>query len=354
MGKVVVMRQPVGVVGAVIPWNAPVQVAITKLFPALLMGCPIVIKPAPESPISAYLLAEAIQEAGIPEGVVSFVAGDSSIGSYLVGHSDIDMVTFTGSSVGGQAIAARCGELLRPVTLELGGKSAAIVLEGVDMKDHLPQLVGNSLRNSGQICISTNRILVHRSQRDEFTDQLVDFVASMKVGDPHEPDTDFGPLAASRRRDRVENYIASGTEQGAKIVLGGGRPGIDKGWFVEPTVFIDVENDMRIAREEIFGPVLSILTYDSEDQAIAIANDSEYGLGGAVFGDDLEHALYVASRIHTGTCAINEAPPSGGGGPFGGLKHSGMGCERGPEGLESFLETKSISLPAGFDPAATA
>jgi aldehyde dehydrogenase (NAD+) len=352
VGKVVVVRQPVGVVGAVIPWNAPVMVAVSKLFPSLLMGCPMVIKPAPESSLSAFLLAEAVEEAGIPEGVVSVVAGDVSIGASLVAHPDVDMITFTGSSAGGQAIAAKCGELLRPVTLELGGKSAAIVLEGVDMRDHLPQLVGNSLRNSGQICISTNRILVHRSQRDEFTEQLVEYVAAMKVGDPHEPDTDFGPVAAARQRDRVEGYIASGTEEGAKIVLGGSRPaGFEKGWYVEPTIFVDVDNDMRIAREEIFGPVLSVLTYDTEEEAIAIANDSEYGLGGAVFGDDVDHALEVASRIDTGTCAINEAPPSGGGGPFGGLKRSGLGYERGPEGLESFLETKSISLPAGFDPS---
>jgi len=351
VGKVVVTREPVGVTAAVTPWNSPVMVAVTKLFPALLMGCPVVLKPAPESPLSAYVIAEAVRAAGLPDGVVSIVNGRVEAGAYLVGHPGIDFVTFTGSRGGGRAIAAACGDRLRPVVLELGGKSAAVILPGVDMAPYLPSLVGNSLRNSGQICISTNRVLVHEDDRDTVVAQLADYVAAMKVGDPHDPGTDFGPLAAARQRDNVERFIASGRAAGAKVVLGGGRPAAQpKGWYVEPTIFTEVDNRMEIAQEEIFGPVLSVISYRDEAEAIAIANDSVYGLGGAVFADDVEHGLEVAAKIVTGTCAVNGGPPSGGGGPFGGRKQSGLGCERAVEGLQSFLELKSVALPAGYQP----
>ena len=327
------------------------MVAISKLVPSLLMGCPIILKPSPESPLSAYLLAEAIEEANLPEGVVSILAGDRDLGAYLVAHPSIDKVTFTGSSSAGEIIATKCGELLRPATLELGGKSAAIILEGTDMGPHLPTLVGGSLNVSGQMCVATTRILVHETQHDQFVEQLVDYVSKLKIGDPHDADTYFGPLVASRQRQRVEEYIASGLSQGAKVVLGGGRPmGFDKGWYVEPTIFIDVESKMRVAQEEIFGPVLSILTYSTEDQAVTLANDTMYGLGGAVFADDPGQGLAVASKMATGTCSINEGSLVGGGGPFGGHKRSGMGLERGPEGLEAFLKVKSISLPVGYEP----
>jgi aldehyde dehydrogenase (NAD+) len=352
VGKVLVMREPVGVTAAVTPWNSPVMVALSKLFPSLLMGCPIVLKPAPESPLSAYLIGEAVSAAGIPEGVVSIVNGDAGIGAYLVGHSGIDHVTFTGSTNGGRAIGAACANKLRSVTLELGGKSAAVILPGVDMTPYLPALVGNSLRNSGQICISTNRVIVHADDRDRVVEQLVEHVSKLKVGDPHEADTDFGPLAAARQRENVERFIASGVAEGAKIVLGGGRPADQPtGWYVEPTIFVDVDSKMEIAQEEIFGPVLSVITYSDEDEAIAIANDSKYGLGGAVFAKDPEHGIEIASKIITGTCAVNGGPPSGGGAPFGGRKDSGLGYERDVEGLESFLELKSVTLPAGYEPA---
>jgi aldehyde dehydrogenase (NAD+) len=351
VGKVVVLREPVGVTAAITPWNSPVMVAVTKLFPSLLMGCPVVLKPAPESPLSGYALAEAIAAAGLPEGVVSIVNGGVEAGAYLVGHPGVDFVTFTGSRGGGRAIATACGDRLRPVVLELGGKSAAVILPGVDMAPYLGSLVGNSLRNSGQICISTNRVLVHEDDRDAVVGQLADYVGAMKIGDPHDPDTDFGPLAAARQRDNAERFIASGLAEGAKVVLGGGRPaGLNKGWYVEPTIFIDVDNRMEIAQEEIFGPVLSVITYREEAEAIAIANDSQYGLGGAVFAADVEHGLDVAAQIVTGTCSVNGGPPSGGGGPFGGRKQSGLGCERAVEGLESFLELKSVALPAGYEP----
>ncbi len=352
VGKVLVLREPVGVTAAVTPWNAPVMVVLSKVLPSLLMGCPIVVKPAPESPLSCYVLAEAAVEAGLPPGVLSIVNGGVEVGAYLVGHPDVDLVTFTGSVGGGKAIAETCARLLRPVTLELGGKSAALVAEGVDMRPYLQSLVDSSLRNSGQMCISTNRVLVHSSQRDELVAQLREYVSTLKVGDPDDADTYFGPLCSQRQRDIVESFISAGIEDGAKLVHGGGRPeGLEKGWFVEPTIFLDVRNDMRIAQEEIFGPVLSVISYSDEDEAIAIANDSRFGLGGTVFAPTTEHAIELASRIVTGTCAVNGGPPSGGGGPFGGRKESGLGRERSVEGLEFFLATKSVALPAGYVPA---
>jgi aldehyde dehydrogenase (NAD+) len=352
VGKVVVLREPIGVTAGVTPWNSPVMVELSKLFPSLLMGCPIILKPAPESPLSSYVIGEAVLEAGLPEGLVSIVNGGVEIGAHLVGHPGIDHVTFTGSPGGGRAIAAACAQNLRRATLELGGKSAAVVLPGVDMTPYVATLIGGSLRNCGQICVSTNRVIVHEDDRDTLVEQLVDHVAKMKVGDPHDPDTDFGPLASERQRTVVEKFIASGAAEGAKVVLGGGRPSDQPtGWYVEPTIFVDVEPSMTIAQEEIFGPVLSVLTYRDESEAIAIANDSKYGLGGAVYAADPEHGIEVAAQIVTGTCSVNGGPPSGGGAPFGGRKDSGLGYERDVEGLQAFLEIKSVTLPAGYEPA---
>jgi betaine-aldehyde dehydrogenase len=351
VGKVIVLREPAGVTAAVTPWNSPVMVAVTKLFPSLLMGCPVVLKPAPESPLSGYVIAEAVAAAGLPQGTVSIVNGRVPAGEYLVGHPGVDHVTFTGSRGGGRAIAVTCGDRLRPVTLELGGKSAAIILPGVDMAPYIPALVRQSLWNSGQICISTNRVIVHEDDRDAVVTKLADYVSGMKVGDPHDAGTEFGPVASARQRDTVERFIASGRAQGAKVVLGGGRPaGLPRGWYVEPTIFTGVHNDMEIAQEEIFGPVLSVISYRDEADAVKIANDSIYGLGGSVYAPDPERGLEVAAQVVTGTCAVNGGPPSGGGGPFGGRKQSGIGCERAVEGLASFLELKSVSLPAGYQP----
>jgi len=352
-GKVVVLREPLGVVAGIVPWNAPVMAALTKVLPALLMGCPILLKPAPESPLSAYLLAEAFDEAGLPPGLFSVLPGGVAVGQELVAHPGVDMVTFTGSTVAGGQIAATCGQQIKPAALELGGKSAAIVLDDADLDRYLPVLVDNALRNTGQVCVATSRILVPRSRHDEFVDRFVETVAAMNIGDPHDQQTDFGPLASARQRERVEGYIAAGREEGAKVVLGGGRPaGLDRGWFVEPTIFVNVDPSMTIAQEEIFGPVLAVLAYDSDDDAVAIANDSPYGLGGAVYTSDPDRALAVAGRMRTGTCQVNDALPAGGGGPFGGYKQSGLGRERGPEGLESFLELKSVAFGAGSEPPA--
>ena len=355
LGKVVVARRPIGVMAGIIPWNGPIAMIIVKMVPALLAGCPIIIKTAPETPLSAYLLAEATIEAGLPEGVLSIIAGGREIGEYLVTHPGVDRVTFTGSTAAGRRVGELCGGLLRGVTLELGGKSAALLLDDIDLDQRLPALIASSMPNNGEVCYATTRLLVPRSRSTEIVQRLVDHVGNLNVGDPHAPDTDVGPLVASRQRDRVEGYIKSGLEQGATIALGGGRPaGLATGWYVEPTIFTGVDNSMRIAREEIFGPVLSVIEYDDEDEAIRIANDSEYGLGGAVFTEDVARGYSIATRIHTGTFQVNDAPPGGGGAPFGGVKSSGLGRERGREGYESYFDITAIALPAGVEPPVAA
>jgi aldehyde dehydrogenase (NAD+) len=350
-GKVVVTRRPVGVIAAVIPWNAPISTVISKMLPPLLAGCPVIVKCAPETPLSVYLVAEAAIEAGLPEGVLSILAGGRELGEYLVTHPGVDRVSFTGSSAAGRRVAELCGGLLRGVTLELGGKSAAVLLDDLDLDRHVGAIIASSLPNNGQVCYATTRVLVPKSRSSEIVRRLVEQVGTMTVGDPHSSDTDLGAVVGARQRDRVEGYIKSGQDEGAKIALGGGRPdGLTTGWYVEPTIFIEVDSSMRIAREEIFGPVLCVQEYEDEDQAVAIANDSDYGLGGAVFTDDLQRGLTMAARIRTGTCKVNEAPPGGGGAPFGGVKSSGLGRERGREGHDSYFELSSITLPAGFEP----
>ncbi|QXW01328.1 aldehyde dehydrogenase [Rhodococcus globerulus] len=350
-GTVLVDRQPVGVVAAVIPWNGPVPLVLGKIYPALLAGCPVIVKPAPETPLSAYLVAEAAVEAGLPKGLLSILPGGRELGEYLISHPGVDRVSFTGSTAAGRRIASICGDRLTRTTLELGGKSAAVLLDDVDLDAHLPLLIDSSLPNNGQVCHATTRILVPRLRSAEVTERLVEAVSQMQVGNPHDEGIDVGPLVSDRQRDRVESYIEVGVREGATIVCGGRRPDIGMGWYVTPTIFSGVSNSMKIAREEIFGPVLCLIEYDTVDEAIDIANDSEYGLGGAVFTSDVKRGVEVASRIETGTCRINEGLSGGGGGPFGGVKHSGLGREYSREGIESFYEIKSITLPLGFDPA---
>lgn len=351
-GKILVTRDPIGVVAGIVPWNGPIMAILSKMFSALLTGCPIVLKPPPETPLSPYLISDALVEVGLPDGVVSILPGGREVGEYLVGHPGIDKVTFTGSSAAGARVAALCGEQLKTVTLELGGKSAAIVLPDADLDRDLATMIGGSLPNNGQVCNATTRILAPRNRSAELVDRLVAAVGSMTVGDPHESTTDFGPLVASRQRDRVEGYISTGLAEGAVLALGGGRPASQPlGWYVEPTIFTGVSNSMQIAREEIFGPVLVVIDYDTVDEAIAIANDSDYGLGGAVYTSDVDHGLEVARRIKTGTCRINEAPMGGAGGPFGGVKRSGIGRENAREGHEGYYDVKTISLPPGYVPA---
>ena len=353
-GQVRVLREPLGVVAAIVPWNAPILAAATKLFPSLLMGCPTVLKTAPQAPFSAYLLAQALGDAGLPPGVVSILPGGNDVGSYLISHPQVDSVTFIGSTETGRKIAAVCGHQLKSVSCELGGKSAAILAEGADIAKHLPALISHSLTHNGQLHNATSRLLVHHSQAADFRDALVDAVAAMPIGDPHDPATEIGPLVSDRHRNRIEGYVASGQAQGAKLVYGGTRPAhLPVGYYLQPAIFCDVRNDMAIARDEIFGPVLAVITYADEAEAIQLANDSSYGLGGSVYADDPQHALHLAGQLQTGTCAVNDAPFAGGGGPFGGAKASGLGREGGREGLYRYLQVKSIALPASW-PAETA
>jgi len=335
-----VRREPVGVVGAITPWNFPVALQIFKIAPALAAGCAIVIKPASGTVLDSYVLAEAAAEAELPPGVINWVPGDRGIGSHLVTHPGVDKVAFTGSTAAGKIIAEQCARLLRPVTLELGGKSAAILLDDADLDAVLASLPMSSVLNNGQACFSCTRILAPASRYDEFVEAIASTVGSYPVGDALDRNTVIGPMASAGHRDSVQRYIDLGADE-ARLVTGGGRSDRDRGFFVKPTVFADVDNRSRIAREEIFGPVLAIIKYQDEDDAIRIANDSEYGLGGTVWSTDRAHAIEVARRVETGTIGINGYMPDLNA-PFGGVKNSGMGRELGPESLGAYLRYKSI------------
>ncbi|MCD2197675.1 aldehyde dehydrogenase [Actinomycetospora endophytica] len=344
-GRALVLREPVGVVAAVVPWNAPLLISVMKLAPALLAGCTVVLKPAPETPLDAYLLAGLLEEAGLPEGVVNVVPADRDVSEHLVTHPQVDKVAFTGSTAAGRRIASLCGHDLKRVTLELGGKSAAVLLDDADLAGAAESLRVGSFRNSGQVCSLKTRVVVPRARQAEFLEAFSAVVGSMPVGDPADPATQIGPLVSARQRERVEGYIAAGRDQGARVVVGGGRPsGFDAGYFVEPTVFADVAPGMRIAQEEIFGPVVSVLAYDDEDEAVALANDSSYGLNGSVFTGDPGRGVALASRMRTGTVEVNGSPV-GFHAPIGGFKSSGIGREAGPEGFDAYVELKSIGLP---------
>ncbi|GAB2770101.1 aldehyde dehydrogenase [Nocardioides salsibiostraticola] len=340
---VVVRHEPVGVVAAIPPWNVPQFTIMSKLIPALLAGCTVVAKPAPESPLDTYLMAELLAEAGVPAGVVNIVAGGREVGEHLVAHPGIDKVAFTGSTAAGRKIAAVCGEQLKRVSLELGGKSAAIVLDDADLTTAIEGLKFTGLMNSGQACVAQTRILASRANYANVVDALAAGVGAMVVGDPADPATEVGPMVAQRQQERVEKYIALGQEEGARMVLGGnGMPaGLDRGWYVQPTIFADVDNRMRIAQEEIFGPVLCVIPYDDVDDAVRIANDSEYGLAGTVWTADQAAGLDVARRVRTGTYGVNTYTMDFSA-PFGGYKNSGVGREFGPEGLSQYTEMKSI------------
>jgi aldehyde dehydrogenase (NAD+) len=341
-GPVTVRREPVGVVAAVVPWNVPQFVTMTKVAPALLAGCTIVLKPAPETPLDAYLLAEMAQEAGIPPGVLNIVAAGREVGEHLVSHRGVDKVAFTGSTAAGRRIGAICGEQLKRVSLELGGKSAAIFLDDADLQASMGMLAIAALMNNGQACVAQTRILASRNRYEEVVEAVAAMVTSQPVGDPADPATGIGPLVAKRQQERVEGYIKIGMDEGAKVVVGGLDRPHDRGWYVAPTVFAGVSNDMRIAREEIFGPVLAVIPYEDEADAVRIANDSDYGLAGTVWTADTEHGMDVARQVRTGTYGIN-CYMLGSNTPFGGYKASGIGRELGPEGLGGYLEYKSIA-----------
>ena len=342
-GQTIVRREPVGVVAAVVPWNYPQVLTMFKLAPALAAGATVVLKPAPETTMDALELAAAAERAGLPPGVLNVVTGGADIGAYLVSHPGVHKVAFTGSTAAGRAIGEVCGRLLRPVTLELGGKSAAIVLDDADLVTTATGLAGVSMLNNGQTCHLSTRILAPDSRYDEVVAAIAAMAASLPIGDPLDPATFIGPLVSRRQRDRVESYIDIGRSSGATLVAGGGRAGRDTGWFVEPTVFAGVDNRNPIAREEIFGPVLSVIPYRDLDEALSIANDSDYGLGGSIWTTDVDKGLDVARRVETGSIGVNFYDLDLGA-PFGGVKSSGLGRELGPEGLAAYYNLKSIYL----------
>ncbi|MES4903222.1 MULTISPECIES: aldehyde dehydrogenase [unclassified Streptomyces] len=341
----VVRREPIGVVAAVIPWNSPFSAAMAKIIPALLAGNTVVLKVCPENSLSMGFLAELLERTGLPEGVISVLPADREASEYLVSHPDVDKIAFTGSTRAGRRIASIAGEQLKRFSLELGGKSAAVILPDADVEAAVRGLKFASLLNNGEACIAQTRVLAPRGRYEEVVAALKDLVESLKVGDPGDPDTFIGPMVRRDQQQRVRDYIQLGIEEGARLVTGGPQVprGLEGGHYVTPTVFADVDNAMRIAQEEIFGPVLVVIAYDDEDDAVRIANDSAYGLSGGVWSADRARALDVARRLRTGTVTVNGAPIAFDG-PFGGYKASGIGREYGAVGLAQYVEYKTVAL----------
>jgi acyl-CoA reductase-like NAD-dependent aldehyde dehydrogenase len=345
------VREPVGVVGAIIPWNGPLGLIAHKIGPALLAGCTVVLKSSPEAPGEGLLVAEAAEAIGLPAGVLNVVTADREVSQLLVTDPRVDKITFTGSTAAGRKIASLCGERIARCTLELGGKSAAVVLDDADIAAVAASISASECMITGQVCSSLTRIVVTQDRHDEMVEALAGTFSQVKVGNQFDPESQMGPLAMRRQRDRVEGYIQKGIDEGARLVTGGGRPkDLDRGWFVEPTVFGNVDNASTIAQEEIFGPVLSVIPAADEDDAVRIANDTIYGLNSSVFTPDVDRARQVASRLRAGTVGHNSFKTDFGI-AFGGFKQSGLGREGGKEGLLPFLETKTVILdeaPSGY------
>lgn len=346
VGVGLLVREPVGVVAAIIPWNGPPLLLAYKCAPALLAGCTLVVKASPEAPGAAYLLAEICETIGLPPGVINVVTADREVSELLVRHAGVDKVAFTGSTAAGQRIGAICADRVARCTLELGGKSAAIILDDYDLHQAAQTITAKATFLTGQVCASLTRIIVTRQRHDELVDALSAAFNGVKIGDPFDPAITMGPLATRRQRDRVERYIAHGKAGGAALATGGCRPRhLDRGFFIEPTVFGNVSNNSVIAREEIFGPVLSVIPVDNEADAVRIANDTIYGLNASVFTNDVERAYATARQLRSGTVGHNGYRTDWGIG-FGGFKQSGIGREGGTQGLLSFLESKTVVLDA--------
>ncbi|MDR6545047.1 acyl-CoA reductase-like NAD-dependent aldehyde dehydrogenase [Chryseobacterium rhizosphaerae] len=344
--NLLVRREPVGVVAAIIPWNAPQQSALVKIIPALLAGCTVVFKPTPETALNGIALGEIFMEAGLPKGVLSIVPADREVSEYLVSHPLVDKIAFTGSTRAGQTIASIAGRQMKRASMELGGKSAGIILEDADINLIAGLGKYSAFTNNGQSCAGITRLLVPESRYGEITEILKQTIESITIGNPQNPNTFLGPVYNEVQYDRVRNYIQIGLDEGAELITGGlDKPedeSLQNGWFVKPTLFANVNNKMRIAQEEIFGPVQVLIPYKTLDEAIAIANDSEYGLSGSVITNNIEKGLEVAKTIRTGTFMVNAAQPDFSI-PFGGYKQSGVGREFGTYGLHTYTELKSIS-----------
>ena len=339
-----IVREPVGVVGAIVPWNAPGSLIAYKVAPALIAGCTVILKASPEAPGAAYLLAEIAEKVGLPQGVLNVLTADREVSELLVRHPDVDKIAFTGSTAAGKKIGSICGERIARCTLELGGKSAGVVLDDYDVAKAAKSIARMAPFLSGQVCSSLTRIIVTKARHDALVEALAEAFKGIKVGSAFEEGTQMGPLAMSRQRDRVEHYIKAGKDAGFKVATGGGRPAnLKKGFFIEPTVFANVDNNSVIAREEIFGPVLSVIPADNEEQAIDIANDTPFGLNASVFTNDAAKAYAVSRRLRSGTVGHNSFRTDFSI-AFGGFKQSGIGREGSTEGLKNYLETKTVIL----------
>ena len=342
----IIAREPVGVVVGIAPWNAPFGIMMNKVAYSLIAGCTVIMKPSPETPLEAYIIAEAAEEAGLPPGTVNLVPAGRDASDHLIHSKGIDKVSFTGSSAAGMHIASVCGAKMTRATFELGGKSAAIVRDDFPL-EAAAQILGNTITVlSGQVCAMLSRAIVTKDRHDELAEKIAEVMKGVKIGDPSDPDTQLGPLAMKRQLERVEMYIEEGRKSGADLVTGGQRPAhMNKGYYMEPTLFANVDNKSRIAQEEIFGPVLCLIPAEDEEDAIRIANESDFGLNGSVLTGDAQAAYDIARKVRTGVVGQNGMRMEFGQ-PFGGFKQSGIGREGGEEGLWSFLETKTILLDA--------
>jgi aldehyde dehydrogenase (NAD+) len=350
VSKNILVHEPVGVVSAIIPWNFPLQMAIWKIAPALAAGCTIVLKPAPETSVSALELAKIIDSTDLPKGVVNIITGDAEVGEEMVTNPMVDKVAFTGSTEIGKKVMALASATMKNVTLELGGKSASIILDDADLELAIDGSAYAGYFHNGQCCVAGSRLILTNKNYDEVVDRLKAKLARMKIGDPMDKDTDIGPLVSDKQQKRVLEYIEIGRKEGARLVCGGGVPkGFETGCFVEPTLFADVNNDMRIAQEEIFGPVLAVIKAKDENDAIRIANASHFGLAGGVWSRDNERALAVAKKLRAGTVWVNEWHLLNDKAPFGGYKQSGIGRELGLEGLKAYTEAKHIHIDEILD-----